>query len=130
MGHQVSDLTIIYTDRSRIETGEHCLRKRYWNFHYEGQGIDRVGLKLDAEIGSATHLGVEYLLHGKSANEAASFAREYLRGVFEEARVDLGALTEGDRGLYQEAPELAEALVRAWATVRLPFYLKEYEVLW
>jgi hypothetical protein len=46
-----------------------------------------------------------------------------------DARVDLSQLEPGQRGLYEEAPELAEAIVRAWAMVRLPKYMAENEVL-
>jgi len=61
------ELPVIYTDRSRIETGQRCLRKRYWEYHYQLPTMLHAGLQpakpaLELTVGSAVHKGVELLL--------------------------------------------------------------------
>lgn len=61
------ELPVIYTDRSRIEIGQRCLRKRYWEYHYQLPTMLHAGLQpakpaLELTVGSAVHKGVELLL--------------------------------------------------------------------
>lgn len=58
---------VIYTDRSRIETGQRCARRRWWEYHYQLPGMEVAGVQpakpaLELSVGSAVHKGIENLL--------------------------------------------------------------------
>jgi hypothetical protein len=58
---------VIYTDRSRIETGQRCLRRRWWEYHYQLPSMEVAGVQpakpaLELSVGSAVHKGIENLL--------------------------------------------------------------------
>src|SRR5216683_18444 len=53
-------MNITLTDRSRIETFEHCPRKRYWTYEHESRGLEKAdSLKIDARYGTWVHNGIE-----------------------------------------------------------------------
>lgn len=102
------------TDRSRIECAQKCLRKRYWEYEYQGRGV----VPLQAEsvalcIGSAVHAGINALPDVDAAIRAVGF--------------ELGPLLADDRCL--EYLSLSQALVYAWNVERLPKLVEEYEIL-
>jgi hypothetical protein len=117
-------MTLIYTDRSRIEDAERCLRLRYYRYHYDGIGIDTDSLSIQRELGTAVHCGIECAAKGKDASCAVNIAVAHLDAIFAATPP-----TESQQHEAQEAKWLAEALVRAWTRVRLPELLAEFELL-
>jgi hypothetical protein len=57
----------IATDRSRIETYQHCRRQRWYEYHQDGVGIVPVKKALALAVGGAVHKGLETLLRGSAA---------------------------------------------------------------
>ncbi len=53
-----------FVDRSRVEAGHQCQRKRFWSYHYDGRGITPVIEGLDLTFGKAIHADLEYQLNG------------------------------------------------------------------
>lgn len=115
-------------DRSRVETGQTCLRKRYWQYHYQGTGIERVGLSLPLTTGSAVHRGVESLIQGCSADLAVEHALELYQEAVEQAGLP-GETTPEFQAQLQEQYSLVEGMIRCWGAVRLQAELETYESL-
>lgn len=125
------------TQRSRLETFESCPRHGYWAYLYNGRGISRRGYDPDLLIGSAIHIGVEWLLRGVGEEEAAAKATSWMT----QAITDIGVaplVVENDFGfeLVPATPNqtifmvnLVEALVRGFARVRLPKLLEQYLIM-
>jgi hypothetical protein len=115
---------VIVVDRSRIEAHEHCRRRRYWQYEWQGRGLESTRPSAALEIGKAVHTGLAGLLADISiVDEAVGLALHEFRQ--NTAIYNIQGQPE-DTG---EAAALVEALVRAWAAVRLPAWLDEYDVL-
>lgn len=58
-----------YTDRSRLQTGSRCQRKRWWNYHAGTSGIGLTKVRRSAPLvtGAAVHEGVASLLQNANA---------------------------------------------------------------
>jgi hypothetical protein len=133
-------MTLLKTDRSRIERYEKCARLRYWSTEFDGTGLepsDERGLKLDARIGTGVHDGIEFALRGEvllanarsEANLAATFgANKYLKGIADDG-IKLADLPEQQRNEVYEGANIVTALVYAWVRVRLPALLAEGGIL-
>lgn len=136
---------VIHVDGSRVEDWESCPRKRYWRYEHAGTGITKSGEWLDPLIGTAVHNGIELLVspHGITSvstlvNQAVSVARETIaaarragpvsiyRGSFRERNGVAELLPDRD---FEQGSNLAEALVRGWAAVRMPAYLATHQVI-
>jgi len=127
-------VTVLYTDRSRIETGEHCERKRYWQYHYLGKGLEKVDdLKLDARIGTWTHWGIEQGLHLGDRMNAAECATGAGEGFIADCKGNLGTSLMDQPPQLQhdviEGGQIVTALVYAWLRVKAPRLLQDGEVL-
>jgi hypothetical protein len=136
---------IIPTDRSRIETWEKCCRKRYWQYEYDGTGLQPTGernLKLDARIGQGVHDGIEFGLgslgdHAEiirnGARNIAALAAGYGMGKYMKALADEGiavtTMEEQQRREVFEGADIVSALVYAWLRLRLPSMLRDGDVL-
>lgn len=125
-------LPAVLTDRTRIETWEKCPRKRFFQFEYEGRGLepaDERGLKLDARIGSGVHEGIEWAVKNATTGipYLATAAATYGMKMFdaEVATVDLKNLPEQQQQEVVEARHLVGALVMGWVRLRLPSLLAE-----
>jgi hypothetical protein len=118
----------IYTDRSRIECYEKCPRKRFWQYEFDGRGLEKDELKLDARIGNAVHQGIE---RGLSENiPAAEIALEAREEFIKQCHQAVE--TAGQEQLEHDIIEggiLVCALVYSWLRVRAPRLLEEGEVL-
>src|ERR1700685_2270728 len=77
----------IFTDRSRIETAQHCMRERYLRYHQNGVGLESARKPLPLAVGGAVHRGLEVLLRGQMGIEWDGADRVFLRDV-EQAAVD------------------------------------------
>lgn len=102
------------TDRSRIETAQKCMRKRYWEYEYDGRGV--VPLKAESVallIGSAVHAGLNMLWQGIEPMGAV--------------KDELSPLLTDER--YLEYLSLSQALVYAWQQARFAAMTNEYELV-
>lgn len=130
MNREISvDTQPIPSDRSRISDAEKCMRLRYWRYEHEGIGVEQGGQWLDPLIGTAVHTGIEHSLKGFGVEDCVSQAREVVRlaqrsGPILIFRQGLDPARDIEEGLL-----LAEALVRGWASVRLPKIQAEFEVI-
>lgn len=133
---------IIRSDRSRVECFEKCPRKRYWQYEFEGVGLVPSGdrnLKLDARIGQGVHDGVEFgLKHHREdyvtvSNSLASMAAGFGAGRFmmglSDDGIEVGTLPEQMRTEVYEGVNIVVALVYAWLRLRLPYMLREGDIL-
>jgi hypothetical protein len=77
----------IFTDRSRIETAQHCMRERYLRYHQNGVGLESARKPLPLAVGGAVHRGLEVLLRGQMGIEWDGTDRLFLHDV-EQAAVD------------------------------------------
>ena len=122
----------IISERSRIETGQKCTRKRYWEYHYRGRGVRRAASippAWELETGSWIHSGIEWIMNGMDAAAAANKAAdEYALWI---ARLLRPIEDIATRGLYewegQQQVDLVLALVYGYGVYRLPLYLAQYE---
>lgn len=112
-------MSTIWIDRSGIETYEKCPRKWYYQRAYAGTGLERADLQLAAEIGTAVHEGIEALLRGDNVEVAVERARDSLAAAYAADPLDPTMLTPQKLYDREEALALAEAIIRAWAIVRL-----------
>jgi hypothetical protein len=115
-------------DRSRIQAYHDCKRLRYLNYHYSGKGLERRHIGLPLVNGQALHSGFARLLVGEDIRDViAELIKEYSaaafdRGIYVESQADY-------QHLVAEQSALCEGLVRAWAQVRLPVLLAEFDVV-
>lgn len=120
----------LVVDRSRIEAWQKCPRSRWWGYEYEGRGLQSAQPVAALEIGKAVHAGIACLLREASMPNI-ELAVAAACGGFRDVTVPTAAIVdnEGQPQDVEEALALIEALVRAWAAVRLPAWLQEYEVV-
>ena len=114
-------------DRSRALTFQACPRKRWWEFHYNSTGIQRVRKSLPLQFGSAFHEGAESLLANEGGDKAAERAGEYIDRAFSSEKIELeeGYASYGAR----EQHVIAEALVRAWEAQCGLAFRQQFEVI-
>jgi hypothetical protein len=55
-------MKIVKTDRSRIQTAQHCRRERWLQYHQNGLGVVSTKLPLPLAVGLSVHVGCESLL--------------------------------------------------------------------
>jgi hypothetical protein len=128
-------LSIIYTDRSRIERYEDCPRKRFWLYEYDSKGLEKAdNLKLDARIGTRVHNGIEtFFGSSETPHEAEAVAlwagREFVEDCYrvlgkpeaEQVPQLIHDIIEGGR--------IVTALTYAWLRHKAPRMLGDGEVL-
>lgn len=120
------------TDRSRQIDYQECPRRRYLGFHHPTPlgriGIRKVRMTIPLATGIYTHRGLAELLHGANIDDAVEAAiGEYWSEIH-----NRGLTVEpGENSTYvaDEQTAWVEAALRAYAAVRLPQLLSEYEVL-
>jgi PD-(D/E)XK nuclease superfamily len=126
---------MIYTDRSRIETYEHCPRKRFWQYEYAGTGLEKSDdLKLDARIGTWVHNGIEnglLLNPGIARSHNSKAAVEAGLGFIYECSklIDWPTASEQQKFDLYEGGQIVTALVYAWLKLKAPRLLEDGEVL-
>lgn len=127
------DFMIVFTDRSRIQTGMTCLRKRFLNYNYGGRGIERRGFSTPAQTGIQVHAGLDAVILGQAVDEAVEQTLAAYRQVVLMEGADLTQLepeqAEVERVLLEEQYDLTEGIVRGWAAVAWPRMQAEYETL-
>lgn len=100
---------MILTDRSRIECYQHCPRKRYWNYEYQGHGIVPKRAKSAAlEFGSTIHQAIADTFMGAPPNMAMELP--------ETAR-------------HAELHALADGMIHAWLLIRQSYYKDNFDII-
>src|SRR5574337_10184 len=144
---------IHYFDRSRRETDEKCPRLRYIQYHYDGQGIQRIRLNQHLTFGGAVHDALAYILSycrdydnipdmqwitGAVLRAQATMREEFANagGFASEPIIEEDILTGGfievaedQQWMIDHYCDLLEALVVGWCLVRLPLLMQQYRVL-
>ena len=136
-----------YSDRSRTLTGQRCPRQRWFEYHQPNgtktPGIVPTRLNMDLLLGLTFHQGVEGILNQVLTGNSFTIIEldEIVKGVLEGTEGWPGmwpllkskGLVLGDKEdayyVYSEQAALAEALIRAYATVVLPKLLERFEVV-
>jgi hypothetical protein len=138
--------SIIYTDRSRTETFQHCPRERWLRYHEGNVGLEPARKPLPLGVGGAIHKGLERLLLGDSEDMAVAAALTNFadfRGALavdtaeaaDRGVISASAATEADEWLWQEQSALVEGEVRAYARIPALFgkglkhLLEQFDVL-
>lgn len=126
--------SVIVTDRSRINEGKKCPRKRWIKYEAMGTGLESKWRSEDLELGSAVHEGLDRVMTGTETEFAASGARLRLEKMVElEIENDNGAmwsaLPEVAQLLRGEQAALTYALVWIFGKRLAGRLLEEYEIL-
>ena len=145
-------MSIHYFDRSRTEIDHKCPRREYWEYYYDGKGLQPVKLNQHLAFGGAVHEAIaEALLLCKwndelplmhSIKDIIAHAQANLRKQFTEAHgfqsatlTEMGfdgemiQVTEDQTWLIDHYCDLLEGLVVGWCLVRLPVLLEQYRVV-
>jgi hypothetical protein len=133
-------MSIIPTDRSRIECWEKCNRKRYWQYEYLGKGITKAdSLKLDARIGTGVHNGIERGLlcvaHLLSEPPTIENLKQIALDAGAEFLTDCMKVIDWSQGTEQlkhdvvEGMHIVVASTYAWLRVKAPRLIADGEVL-
>jgi len=124
-------MTHIITDRSRIETSDHCQRERFWRYEYRGRGIEPATGLPDwwYLTGQYCHEGIESILKGSEGLSSAAIqaSQQYLHQIM--PLLDAIEDTQLKSRLMDDLLEqcyLVRALVYAWGRVQYPKYQREY----
>lgn len=121
--------TIVYTDRSRVETFETCPRKRLLGYEWRG-GLEPSKLSVALETGTALHRVRELVLGSLRVEFEAALATAL--GEYREKVAANGIVAEENADLERvmgEQYDIVEALSRAWFAVSYPKIVADYEVV-
>lgn len=145
-------MSIHYFDRSRLEVSHKCPRREYWEYYFDGKGLQPVRLNQHLAFGGVVHEALaEVLRYCKNSdglptlqwivgaiNEAQILLRSDFtkaKGFMAEAILEEGfdgqmiQVTEDQTWLLDHYCDLLEGLVIGWCLVRLPALLEQYRVL-
>src|ERR1035438_5086541 len=134
---------IHYFDRSRMETDARCPRRLWWEYYYDGKGLQPVRINQHLAFGSAVHEAIAWVLHyckdidtlptEITINQAIKLALIKLRAEFTKSKgfQSQAILEEGfdgqliqvsdDQGwLIDHYCDMLEGLTIGWCLVRLP----------
>jgi len=122
------------TDRSRIIAYQTCPRQRFYAYHLNGTGLQRIRKSLPLQFGSAFHVGSQWLLTQKDIEYAVLEAKTFLEAQFSAHAVgfDNELPDDAQKALeygQQEQMALAEALLRAWWAYEGESFLQNFEVI-
>src|SRR5208283_3769873 len=141
-----------YFDRSRMEVDHKCPRREYWEYYFDGKGLQPARLNQHLTFGSAVHeciasillycKGQDNLLDMVQVGAAVKLAAANLRKEFTQSRGFQAEpiLEEGFDGqmiqtvedqtwLVDHYCDLLEGLVTGWCLVRLPALMEQYRVV-
>src|SRR5208337_4196744 len=143
---------IHYFDRSRIETDHKCPRRLYWEYYFDGRGLQPVKLNQHLAFGGKVHEAIAGVLkycrlfdnlpNMPQVLHIISQAQKVLRDEFFKAQgfqaatlTEMGfdgemiQVTNDQAWLIGHYCDLLEALVIGWCLVRLPALMQEYRVV-
>lgn len=113
-----------FISRSSYESYNTCPRKHYYNYEWDGTGVDTTEPNIDLCIGLGVHKGMELLLSGIPPEQAAERGRE-----------EFLYLTSGGSGenvkwnsMVREGAVLVYAFVRGFLKAH-PTFLEDYRVV-
>ena len=130
-----------FFDRSRMLTGQSCPTKRFYQYHWQGTGVESAFPSEDLELGSAVHAGLEEMLKNgvedwpTSITHCANIAFKEMiksgeRGLSIQDNDRFGETSpEIAQLLIEEQANLAYALVWTFGKRRLASLLERYEVV-
>lgn len=117
---------MIVVQRTAIEDWQKCRRKRWWSYEWGGTGLAPVRKSSDLYIGIAVHEGLAALF----GEDGVSTAVEKSLITFNLDCSEAGIVgIDGSEQDMDEARALIEALVRGWAAIKLPEWLRDYDIL-
>lgn len=125
---------MIYIDRSRTETKQHCPREYFWNYQYKNTGIEKareIPPAFALLTGTWTHNGIEEVLKDIdpkiAAVEASQRYYDEVRPLFSNIEDE----TVKDRLIadLKEQCDLVTAMVYGWSVYSLPKFKVDYEVV-
>jgi len=127
--------------RTELVTGQACPQKRYFNYKWQGHGVEGARTPDDLSLGKAVHAGLEaFLMDAKIGADIdyespPAIARIEMLEAIEEG-IDHGTnsifdqmMPETVQVLGEEQANLAYALVWAFGKRRLASLLERYEVV-
>jgi hypothetical protein len=113
-----------------MEAALACARKRWWQYEYQGRGVERIINDVALSTGIAIHHVLEQLTLGLDLEQALAIGVNDYRQQVEAAGL---AIVAGESTAMQqvidEQATLIEALGRGWAATRLPYYRETYDVV-
>ncbi len=141
-----------YFDRSRMEVDARCPRRLYWEYYYDGKGLQPVKINQHLAFGSAAHEAIADILeycrdldmlpNSEQVSMRVRAAQTTLRAEFDKAKGFQAAtiLEEGFDGemiqvtddqtwMVDHYCDLLEGLVVGWCLVRLPLLMQQYRVV-
>ena len=145
-------VTTHYFDRSRLEVSHRCPRREYWEYYYDGKGLQPVKLNQHLAFGGAVHEAIasilrycrdfDALLDMGQVHTAIKNAQSVLRDEFVQAKGfqsepileegfdgQLVQVTQDQTWLIDHYCDLLEGLVVGWCLVRLPLLMQQYRVV-
>jgi hypothetical protein len=119
---------MIRSERSRIETRQKCVKERFLGYHYDGQGLTKKGAKYEAAFGAIVHNALAFALtNPKDAQHDPFWSFPFRVKIKEAVLTHLGE-PEGSHTCTEQIA-LLRFLVEGWIKQRLPYILKEFEVM-
>lgn len=117
---------MIRSSRSKIVSAHHCRRYRYWKYHYNETGLQRVVQLIEAVSGQVVHdCLAELATPSKDVDQTIHFhvlkMEAYLREKF--------PLHPNLEHEIIEQRYVAEGLIRAWLRVRKPLIDAEFDII-
>lgn len=106
-----------------MQAYRNCPRYRYLHYHHDGLGLARTAVGLPLATGIAVHEALAALLVGASPEDAitqgwTAYLTEIERGIVS---------TLVTPAFLAEQKAMLTGLLYAWATVRLPVLLRDYQ---
>ena len=143
---------IHYFDRSRTEIDHRCPRRLYWEYYFDGKGLQPIKLNQHLAFGGAVHSCIarillycksyDTLLDMEQVGAAVRIAQRELREEFTQAKGfqsesileegfdgQLVQVTQDQQWLIDHYCDLLEGLVVGWCLVRLPLLMQQYRVV-
>jgi len=145
-------MSIHYFDRSRTEIDHRCPRRLYWEYYFDGKGLQPIKLNQHLAFGGAVHEAIasilrycrdfDALLDMGQVHTAIKNAQSVLRDEFVQAKGfqsepileegfdgQLVQVTQDQTWLIDHYCDLLEGLVVGWCLVRLPLLMQQYRVV-
>ena len=117
-----------YAHRSGYERFQRCPRSYFWQYSYQGIGVERARVDVPLARGIYVHRGLEAILRGDRIDDAIKFALAKFDEEIGSRGLDVASLEDGSY-VYKEQRALIEAMLYAWWKKRLPVLLEQYDIL-
>jgi hypothetical protein len=117
-----------YAHRSGYTAGQRCPRLGFWQYFYQGIGVERFRLDVPLARGIYVHRGLERLLLGQSIDDSIKFALDEFDREIASRGLEVASL-EDSSYVYKEQRALIEAMLYGWWKKRFPVLLDQYDIL-